>query len=465
MFDVAVIGGGVSGLATAYELERLGHRVALLERQRRPGGNALSERIGGFLMEHGPSTVASESAAADQFSRRLGLDGRSTALGDGVRRRYLVDRGRLSGIAVHPLGFLLSGYLPVQARLRLLGEVMVPRGGGGEETVAEFCARRFGTAFVERVIDPLVGGIYAGLADQLSAVAAFPKLVELERRFGSVTLGLVHRRRQGGRMPGSRLFSWRDGIGTLPGALAGALGASLRCGVAVRRIQPILGGYRIDAGPAGAFAARAVVIATQPHVAAGLLAGVDEAAAEAAATIPAPPLAVAFLGYRRCQVAHPLDGVGFLVPRGECRPITGAQFCSTMFPGRAPDGHVAVAGYFGGARAPELATLPAADLVQLARREFGELLGAKGEPVISRVRHWPRGLPQYTLGHGARVAALAGLAARRPGLFVTGNYLTGPAIAACLAQARHTSADVHRYLVGRAVENMSAIPVNLAAIH
>ncbi len=449
MLDVAVIGGGVSGLATAFDLIRRGHRVAVLERQVRPGGNAISERFGGFLMEHGPSTVASASAVAGEFSRRLDLGGERCGLGDGVRRRYLVGDGSLRGIAIHPLGFILSGHLSLKARMRMIAEFAVPRGGGErEETVAEFCARRFGSEFVERVVDPLVGGMYAGRADEVAVGAVFPQLVRLEREYGSVAFGMLRRRWQGGRMPGSRLFSWRHGIGSLPCALAARLNGVLHTGVTVRRVEAVSGGFRVDAGAAGAVTARALVIATQPHVAARLLDGVDAAAAAAAADIDAPPLAVVFLGYECRQVAHPLDGLGFLVPQREGRAITGAQFCSTMFPGRAPEGCVAVAGYFGGARAPDLARLPAADLIALAEGEFRELIGARGAPVVARVRHWPMGLPQYRIGHRRRTAALREAERRRPGLFATGNYFAGPSVAACLEQAGETSARADAFLLG-----------------
>ena len=459
MIDVAIIGGGISGLATAFELKRRGLEVMVLERQVKSGGNAVSERFGGFLMEHGPSTIASDSIVANEFSGRLGLDDRRCELGDGVRRRYLVRDDALCGIPADALGFLRSDYLSRKARLRLLAEMLVPRGRGEhEETVAEFCERRFGREFVDRVIDPLVGGIYAGLAARISAPAAFPSLVELERKFGSITHGMIRARWKGGRMPSSRLFSWRRGVGTLPAALARELGETVRTGFAVRRVQELQGGFRVDAGPAGAFAARAVVVATQPHVAARLLENVDPAASEAAGAIAAPPLAVVFLGYARSRVEHPLDGLGFLVPRAEGRSITGAQFCSTMFPERAPDGHVGVAGYFGGARAPELARLPDADLIHLARTEFRDLIGAGGKPVVARVRHWPRGLPQYGLGHQHRVAALEEATRRKPGLFVTGNYFSGPAVAACLTQAGITALAAHRFLAD-AGDHSEARPV------
>lgn len=445
--DVAIIGGGVSGLACAYDLKLRGRRVAVLERQADSGGSARSERLGGFLMEHGPSTVNAGSDIANDFSAALGLDGERCNLGEGVRRRYLVGDGVLRGLSVGSMGFFLSGYMSLKGKLRLLGEFAVPGAvDGREETVAEFCIRRFGPEFLERVIDPMVAGIYAGRADEISVAAAFPKLVELERQYGAVSRGLLRRHRRGVRMPGSRLFSWRDGIASLPRALAAGLGDVVRTGVTVRGLQAVSGGFKVDAGAAGAFTARSVVIATQPHVAARLLEGIDADAAGAAGAIDAPPLAVVFFGFRRRQVDHPLDGLGFLTPQKEGRSLSGAQFCSTMFPGRSPEGHVCVAGYLGGARAPELARRPGEELIDLALGEFRDLIGVKGEPAVTQVRHWPLGLPQYRIGHAERTACLKNAGRRWPGLFVAGNYFNGPSVAACLTMSRETACGVDAFL-------------------
>lgn len=446
--DVAVIGGGVSGLTAAHELLRRGHRVAVLERQVRAGGNAISERFDGFLMEHGPSSVNAASRAAAEFSAALGLDSLRCGLGPEVRYRYLTGTDGLHRISTHPLGFLLSNYLSPGARLRVLAEPAIPRRDSAiEESVAGFWSRRFGPEFAERIIDPLTGGLFAGCARELSMSAVFPRLIEMEREHGSITLAMLKSRRAGAKMPGRRLYSWRDGIATLPQALAKRLGPALRTGVAVRRIRATPSGFRIEAGAAGCLAARAIVLATQPHVAAGLLEGLDAPAAEAAGAIAAPPLAVVFLGYRRGQVDHPLDGLGYLTPARAGRALSGTLFCSTMFPGRAPEGHVALAAYIGGARAPEAALAAPEDLIAAARTEFRDLLGATGDPVVARVRRWPRGLPQYQLGHGVRIAALNGLETRRPGLFVTGNYLAGPAVGTCVDKAVEAAARVHAHLI------------------
>jgi oxygen-dependent protoporphyrinogen oxidase len=444
--DVVVIGAGISGLSAAFELAQLGHRVIVLERQVCAGGKAQSERINGFLMEHGPSSVAAEDAALS-LPQNFAAEHDRVELGPEVRHRYIVTGGRLHGIAIHPAAFLTSNFLSTAGRLRLLAEAVVRRHTSeAEETVAAFCQRRFGREFTDRVIDPLVGGMFAGTAATLSMAAMFPRLVEMERAYGSVLRGVILGRLRGKRMPARRLFSWRDGIATLPATLAARLGSRVKFGVAVRRIVAHPRGFVVDTAGAGTIQTNAVVIATQPHVAAELLDDLDTEAADAAAQIEAPPLAVVFLGYARVQIAHPLDGIGFLAPSGEHRQLSGALFCSTMFPWRAPEGFVSLAAYIGGDRAPELARLPAVELIEMARQEFTDLLGAKGEPVLARVRHWPRGLPQYRIGHRDLLTVFNGACGRRPGLFLTGNYFAGVSVAACVAHATQTATHVDAFL-------------------
>jgi oxygen-dependent protoporphyrinogen oxidase len=247
-------------------------------------------------------------------------------------------------------------------------------------------------------------------------------------------------------MPGSRLFSWRDGMATLPRTLAQRLAGNIRTGITVKRISPSYDGFNVDLGSQGRLQAKSVVVATQAHVAAQLICDIDPQGAAAAQGISSPPLALVFLGYPRRNVAHPLDGLGFLTSEAENRKVLGAQFCSTMFPGRAPEGQVAVSAYIGGSRAPHLARLPAPDLIRLARSEFRDLIGAAGEPTVARVRHWPVGLPQYGSGHQKLIEDLGTTDRRLNGLFLTGNYFAGPSVAVCLSIARKTALAVHRYL-------------------
>ena len=463
--DVTVIGGGVSGLSAAHALIGLGYRVAVLERQVRVGGKAYSERIGGFLMEHGPSSLVAEGAGLS-LPAELGLDHARVELGAAVRRRYIVADRRLHGIAIHPAAFVTNRFLSGAGRLRLLAEALMPgRANAGEETVAAFCRRRFGREFTDRVIDSLVCGMFAGRAEQLSMAATFPRLVEMERTYGSILRAVILGRLSGRRMPARRLYSWRDGVGTLPTVLAQQLGAHVRTGVTVRGIVRHRRGFLVKTAGDGDLESQAVIIATQPHVAATLLEHIDSEAADATARIETPPLAVVFLGYAREQIGHPLDSIGYLVPGSERRPVNGALFCSTMFPGRAPRGFVSLTAYFGGDRAPMLARLPADDLIGLARREFSELLGAKGDPVLARVRHWPCGLPQYRMGHRDLVGILDGLSQRRPGLYVTGNYAAGVSVAACVAHAAQISMRVDGFLRQRAASNTARNSETSAPAH
>ncbi len=459
--DVVIIGGGVSGLSAACELKGRGYNVVVLERQARSGGNAQSERFGGFLMEHGPSSVNAQAMETVGLSRDLGLDTLRTELSSGVKSRYLVGDGSLQGISTHPLGFLMSGYLSPRARLRLMAEMLVPgRKSGTEETISEFWTRRFGREFSDKVIDPLVAGLYAGNADELSVGAVFPAIVEMERQFGSISRAVISKRLANGKMPGRRLFSWMDGIATLPAALAADLGDAVRTGVAVTAINRTLSGFEIKTANSRKLAARAVIIATQPHVSAALLEKMDAGGAQAVSEIAAPSVAVAYLGFRRDQVEHPLDGLGYLAPAGEKRLLSGALFPSSMFQNRAPEGHVAISGYVGGARAPEMARMSVEDITAVALEEFRDLLGVKGQPVVSRVRQWPQGLPQLTTGHAQRLKRIEKTEQRFPGLFVTGNYFTGPAVATCVKQSLETSKRLDGYL--RGTESLSDLESNVA---
>jgi oxygen-dependent protoporphyrinogen oxidase len=420
--DAVVIGAGISGLTAAYELMRRGRDVVVLERQVVVGGNAISERFGGFLMEHGPSTMNAAVPEALEVTRDLGLAASSVDLGANVRKRYLLDAGELSGISVHPLGFFLSGYLSLPARLSMLGEIMRPRRiSPADETIHEFTRRRFCGEFADKVMEPLAAGLFMGDSMALSVGAVFPRLVEFERKFGSITRAVLNARR--GSQPGRRL-------------LAQLLGRRIHTGTTVKRITPLTSGFEVKTTSAGTIRTRSVILAVQPHVAAALLEKVEPETAGAAGGIAAPPIGVVYLGYRRTQVSHPLDGLGFLSTKDENRVISGAQFCSTMFGGRAPDGHVSICCYVGGARNPEAARLHEGDMVGLVQAEISDLLGIKGPPVLSRVRHWARGLPQYTVGHLDRRSVLESAGQRMPGLILTGNYLRGVSIANCLASAR-----------------------------
>ena len=459
--DVIVIGAGISGLSVANELAGQGIKVSVLERQANTGGNAVSRRFDGFLMEQGPSTLNAAMPGAMDHLSALDLGQSAEALGPNVRKRYLRDARGLMGISAHPLGFFLSNYLSPLERLSMAVEILRPRRSAGpEETIHQFAARRFGRGFADKVMEPLVAGIFMGDSAALSVNGAFPKLYEMEQRCGSVTRAVLAAKR--GAEPGRNMVSWAGGIGTLPRTLAARLGKRVSTGVAVTGVRRDADGFTVTTARDGALRARAVVLAVQPHVGAALLDGLDPEGTGALAAIAAPPVGVVFLGYRRSQVAHPLDGLGFLGTKAGGQIVSGAQFCSTMFGGRAPQDHVAISCYVGGARNPEAANLPAPELIDAVHREIAGLMGITDAPVVARTHCWPRGLPQYTLGHAARSDILRTTNARVPGLFVTGNFIEGVSVTSCLSSAVATAANVREGLIGDEMSKRVAVTGALA---
>lgn len=452
--DIAVIGAGISGLTTAHALAAAGHDVVVLDRRNAPGGRIHTERRDGFLVEHGPNSLVSPAPGAEALIDALGLADTRIERGEAVRRRYLVRDGRAHALPLDPFGFFASGFFSLRGRLRLLGEPFI-RPEPADETVTRFITRRFGRELLDYVFDPLVGGLYAGDPQQLSVAALFPHLKRLEREYGSILQGVLAARRAGrsGFDPGKRrLFSFSRGMATLPARLMETLAGRVRFGTRVEGIEPLSSGYRLKLRQGEHLATlrvRSVVVALPAYAAARALAPLSADTGAALGGIAHPPLAVVALGFRAADIAHPLDGLGVLMPKAERRGVLGMLFSSTLFAGRAPGGQVLLTAYVGGARQPELALLPREEIEALVLEEARDLLGARGMPVFSSVRYWRQGLPQPGLGHERRVEALRALEAEWPGLFVTGNYISGVSTAACIDAARGTASRAQAFLAAQ----------------
>lgn len=464
--EVVVIGAGISGLTAAHLLRASGHEVAVFDQGDLPGGRMRSERIGGFLMEHGASSVVGPAPAAEELIATLDLE---KILRNTARKRYLVRAGQAHALPLGPCDFFMSGFFTLAGRLRLLAEPFVAA-HSGDETIAAFAHRRLGKEMLDYVMDPLAAGLYAGDPQQLSVSAVFPQLKQLERRFGSILFGALRLRlqRDGRRAvyaPGKRrLFSFREGLGTLPHALARRLASSVFLGHRVESVQRAAGGrfrVRVRRGTdARWLAADSVVIALPAYAAAHVLAALDCSLAEALTGIGHPPLAVVFLGYQANAIAHPLDGPGVLTPAIEKRGVLGILFSSTLYPGRAPPQHVAVTALVGGARQPQLARLDPRELAVLAQSEARQLLGARAAPALVRTTRWRRGLPQPGVDHAARLATIGALESEHAGLFLTGNYFSGVSTAACIEQAFTAAHRAAEFLA----TNRAAQPIRAASV-
>jgi oxygen-dependent protoporphyrinogen oxidase len=335
-----------------------------------------------------------------------------------------------------------------QAKVRLLKEPFVkPAPPDTDESVASFVTRRMGREFLDYGIAALVSGIYAGDPEALSIRYAFPKVWNLEARYGSLIGGAFklsrERKRSGVKAYKSRLLSFADGMESLTRRLAQTTSARIVTDAEVTEIGRHERGWRLR-WRVGAEAAEercdAIVVSVPGHALADLPWPAElRPAVGAVPDLSFPPVTTLVLGYRREQVAHPLDGFGMLIPFAENKRALGAIFSSTLFPGRAPGGHVSLMVFLGGARMPDCARRELGDAVALAQGELGDLLGITGEPVFARHHHWPRAIPQYNVGHGDFLAALDGIEGRWPGLHFCANFRGGPGVSDCLDSAIRVS--------------------------
>ena len=451
--EVAVVGGGISGLAAARELHKRGIPFVLLEASGRWGGVIRTESEGGFLLEAGPDAMLAQKPDAISLCRELGLAERLVPTNPEQRAVFVLHRGRM-----HPLpdGMFLaiptrfwplitSGLFSWPGKLRMGLDLLWPaRRDAGDESIADFLARRFGRESVERLGEPLLAGIHAGEPERLSIRATFPRFVELEARYGSLIRGFLAARPRAPQPPGPpapAFYSLRGGLGELVNALVAQLpAASLRKDCAVASLELASDGLALKLAAGECLRVRAVVVALPAPRAAALLARLLPEAAPLLAGVAHASTATVLLGYRREDVANPLAGYGLVVPRGEGLRTAACSFFSSKFPGRAPEGHVLLRGFLGGARDPEILQLDAAALAALVRREMDPVLGLRGEPVLTRVYRWPQGTPQMEVGHLERVAEIERRAAGVPGLFLTGAGLRVTGIPDCVVDGTRNAA-------------------------
>jgi protoporphyrinogen/coproporphyrinogen III oxidase len=330
--------------------------------------------------------------------------------------------------------FVRSDLFSLRAKARMATEALRPRSQPPDESIGSFMRRRFGDEAVEYLAEPLLAGIHAGDVEQLSIQALFPRLPQLEQQYGSVLRGL--RRSPQARSPDGAFASLPLGMAQLPETLVAALDEGvLRLDTPVAQISGS-GPYKITLETDAAVLARAVIVATPAWSAARTLQSLDVALARLCEEIPYASTATIVLAFKRGQIAHPLAGSGFVVPRRERRALTAATWVSSKWPQRAPSDSDLLRGFVGGALDPQIATQSESLLVSTTIDELTPLLGITGDPHLARVFRWPRATPQYIVGHRARVEAIEQRLAATPGLYLTGSGYRGTGIPDCIADAR-----------------------------
>ena len=449
---VIVVGGGISGLAAAHRIVERGMGrvdVTLFEASPRLGGVIATERIGNRLLEGGPDSLIVEKPWAAELCRRIGLGDELIPPNAGSRRTLVVHRGRLEPLpdafqlmAPGRIGpFLRTPILSWPGKLAALKDLVLPRGGpppGGDESLASFVRRRLGQEVLERIAQPLIGGIYTADPETLSLAATMPRFLEMERTHRSVIAALLRQNRHASAAgtSGARFalfLTLRGGIGTLVDALASRLPqGTVRTGTPVAGLDREPEAWRVRLADGSSEHADAVVMALPAPRAAEVLGGVDASLASGMRENQYASSAIVSLVYRRADLPRPVDAFGFVVPHVEGRRLIAASFSSVKFPGRVPDGELVVRVFVGGALQPDLFRLDDEEIARATREELRDLLGVRSEPLLTRIWRHPESMPQYRVGHPSRVAALRERAGRHPGLALAGNAYEGVGLADCV---------------------------------
>ena len=483
---VAVVGGGVSGLAAAYELtrraasENLRPEVVLLEAGPRTGGTLRTERRDGFLLEAGPDSFISDKPAALELAKEIGLAQNLIGTNDEHRRAFVVRGGRLRPV---PEGFQLlapsrlwpfvtTDIFSWPAKLRMAMEMFVPRRRADDDTdesLAAFVRRRFGREALERMAQPMVGGIYTADPELLSLRATMPRFIDMEREHGSVIHALLKARRRAEAKERSGAANGQAARGT-SGAryglflsldaglqlLTDRLSAELPPGtvrtnarVESLKFDEAAGRWSLSLAGGETLAAAAVCLALPAYASAELLRETDPALASELEAIPYASTATVNLAFRRRDIPHPLDGFGFVVPHVERRRVIACSFSSVKFAGRAPAGYALLRAFVGGALQPEMFQLDDDAMLAAVREDLRELLGVSAPPVFAQVSRWPRSMAQYTVGHTARMIRLRARLEQIPALRLAGNAYTGAGIPDCIREGRAAARELLKAVTGK----------------
>ncbi len=476
---VVIIGGGITGLAAAYALQELVRKnqspvsFTLIESQLRLGGKILTDTDHGFVIEGGPDSFISQKPWALELCLQLGLKDRLTGTNREQTATYILHNGRLVNL---PEGLMLlvpTRIGPLLAtplfsplgKLRMGMDWIIPRKQTPEdESLAGFVRRRLGQEAVERLAEPLLAGIYAGDAEQMSLAATFPQFMELEQRYGSLIRGMLARRREmlnrtasgkeptPGTIPTTMFMTLKGGLSELVTALVSKLDQNaLIVGTEVERIhwKSGLSTYHVRLKDGTTITADAVIAASPAYVAADLLAETDATLVRTLREIPYVSTATVSLAYRKNQFRHPLNGFGFVVPRREGRNIMACTWTSTKFPHRAPEDRVLLRCFVGGAGREDLVGLPEKDLVNTVRDDLRAIMKITEEPVFSRVYRWEKANPQYPVGHLDRLADMDDRLTRLPGLFLAGAAYRGVGVPDCIRQGNEAAERVFKYLTAQ----------------
>lgn len=429
---ITIVGGGISGLSLAYFLleKDPSLKLQVLEASEKPGGKIWTDKTDGFLCESGVNGFLNSKPRTLELSNRLSVD--PLPSNDAARRRYIYSGRRLHQLPESPQAFIFSGLLSMRGRMRVFFEFFAGRGRDEDETLASFARRHLGKEAANKLIDPMASGIYAGNPEKLSLRSCFPRIHQLETRFGSLMRAMMILQVEAlvtgkkiGPGPSGTLTSYYDGMGAIIKSLKDFLGARLFTSLAVEAIDKDNGRYQIALKDGHLFKSDIVVLACPAYEAARILNKYDRHLSSDISGIPYPSVSVVCLGYRKKSIRLNIDGFGFLVPGIEKRSILGTLWDSSIFPNRAPKGYALLRTMIGGARASEMAMKNDDELLNTLRGELRDIMNIKASPDFVRIYRHERAIPQYNVGHYRRLTDINSSLRRHDGLYLTGNAYKG----------------------------------------
>jgi len=431
---INIVGAGISGLATAQAVlaRKPDAEITVFEADQRIGGKVWTESsTRGYLCEGGVNGFLDKIPRTLELCRQTGVS--PLPADAAAQKRYVYSRGELHKLPEKPPEFLRSRLLSVRGRLRVIYETIAGGTDNPDETLAQFGTRRLGREAFERLIDPMASGVFAGDAAKLSLKSCFPRIneIEQERREGN--------KNTPGPGPGGRLTSFANGMSALTDKLADQLGSRIRIATPVRDISRNGNRYLLQLDNGAEDESDILILAAPAHAQARMLQNLNPGLSGLLDEIPYPALSVVCFGYRKQDVGQVLDGFGFLVPSRERRAVLGTIIDSNVFPGRAPDDSVLLRSMVGGARTPERALLPDDQLIGKVQSDLKDMLGVNAELDFIRIFRHRRAIPQYIVGHAARLEAIDEQLQRHPGLILTGNAFRGVSLNDCVVNAWKTA--------------------------
>ncbi len=434
---IIVIGAGISGLATAYWLQKDGFEVTVLEAGSNPGGAMQTGKYDGFLVDFGPNSGLETTPLIGQIAEEVGIKDEMVYANDSANRRYILKNDELHPLPTSPPAFIKAKLFSGKAKLRLLKEPFIGKSEDGYyQSIAEFVRRRLGHEFLDYAIDPFVSGVFAGNPEKLSVKSAFPKLYRLEELYGGLIKGMIkgareRKKRQEESKQSAKMFSFINGMQTFPAAIAKKI-KDIRYDTKVTSIGKDEHGYKLILANGEELSSELVLATVPAHILSGMIEDLDTELTAHLNDVYYPPVMVLYVGFKKSQIDRPLDGFGYLIPSKEKKIFLGAIWSSTIFPNRSADENASFTIFVGGARTPEVFETNEDKLVDNVLNEFKKIMHIEGEPVFATRRMWNKAIPQYNIGYIEHENYFEQFEKDNPGLFISGNFRGGISVGDCM---------------------------------